>query len=57
MRLKLTSYQSPVVVGDPPVISAARPGNESEIYGVDALVYVMPWPLSCASVEPGCAAM
>src|SRR5258708_17083451 len=38
LRLKVTSYQIPVVPGEPPVISAARPGKESEIYGVDALV-------------------
>src|SRR5262244_3139516 len=38
LRLKLTSYQKPVVVGEPPVTSAASPGKESEGSEAEALV-------------------
>src|ERR1700733_9849401 len=37
-RLEVTSYQSPAVIGEPPVTSAASPGNESDGVEVDALV-------------------
>src|SRR5215472_15412691 len=37
-RLKVTSYQKPVVIGDPPVTSEARPGKESEGCELEALV-------------------
>src|SRR5215472_13130995 len=42
LRLKLTSYQSPAVMGEPPVTSEERPGKESDGCDVDALVYVLP---------------
>src|SRR5690349_13836585 len=37
-RFQVTSYQRPVVVGEPPVTRAARPGKESEGAEVVALV-------------------
>src|SRR5689334_4475963 len=37
-RLYVSSYHKPVVTGEPPVTSAARPGNESD--GVDEVLLV-----------------
>src|SRR5271169_3977747 len=37
-RLKVTSYQRPAVVGEPPVTREASPGKESEGVEVEALV-------------------
>src|SRR5579872_2095870 len=38
LRFQVTSYQKPVVIGEPPVTNAANPGYESEGCDVDALV-------------------
>ena len=37
-RFQVTSYQRPVVVGEPPVTNDARPGKESDGVDVEALV-------------------
>ena len=52
-RFQVTSYQKPVVTGEPPVRSAASPGNESDGEEVWLFVKVMPCSLSSARVEFG----
>src|SRR5947209_7054934 len=44
-RLYVSSYQRPVVTGEPPVTSEASPGNESDGVELKLLVYVTPWRL------------
>ena len=46
----------PWLIGEPPVTSASRPGNESESEGVRAFENVTPWCASSAIAEPGWAA-
>src|SRR5271154_2666040 len=42
LRLNVTPYQKPAVMGLPPVTSEVKPGNESDGLVVALLVYVMP---------------
>src|SRR5450755_1607282 len=42
LRLNVTSYQKPAVMGLPPVTNAVNPGKESEGVDAELFVYVTP---------------